>query len=1032
VVGARLVDVPFVGRVDELTRLHRVLGEVVTGAPRLVLLSGDAGVGKSRLVHELVARAREGGALTLLGTCYEDLAIPFLPVATALRPVDGRLERWPDAAGEGGLQLYLDVTRTLLDAAAQRPVVLTIEDVHWADEASADLLVHLVTSALHDAADRRLGLLLVLTRRHPWGLATGDDLLDRLPRSPGAVVVPVRPFGAPEVHAVLTALGGAQPDAGLVEAVLDVTGGNALLVRSMVTRLLDSGRLSAAGGGLRLTGDGRLTPVDIDEETLLRVGKCPRSIPLLTAMAFLGDEGSLSAARALADGDLDEAVDEGLVQLDGDRFRFEHPAVRHVLYHLPAPDERAAMHLRVADLLTDAAAVAHHLRLAGDHADAARARDAALAAAHQAWGAGAWLTAARAYEEVLGRSPDAADDVRGEWLLRAAVASYRAQDDGSVDRLQAAASFARARGDVHRWAEASLLLARYTSTEELGRPFDSAELDELLGAVEGIPSLRARTLATLAEAHLMGRDHELGRRLLAQAEAIVAAGDADASALARVGMSTGLHELSAFELADAQRSFGRAIDAADPLHEPLIASAARARLALAQLATGDVARAARSLEEPLRENFRIGFWRDQQLVSGALAAIAVLEGRSADCERLAGEALSLYRMQEYAYTPGLVYPVLIGCRSLRGDHAGAVDAVESWADTGGRGTWRYRLLVDAWQGDLDAVREAVADRPWRAAPTVDLFTLDGPCVQLEVASLVGDASLLDVAEERVEQAHDRGVVLALAWPWLLSRLLGDARLVAGDLDGAARRFALAAREATRAGASLELGRARLGEARVAMARDDRAAAAARAREAAVVLDGIGALAFAHRARELCAAAGGDVDTPRPGLRAILVTDLSGSTALNVRAGDRHYVELLGDHDRVIRARLQHHAGMEFKHTGDGICAWFATASDALECALGIRDDLERSNAFHPELPLVARIGVAAGEPVHVGDDLFGLAVVAASRVCALAGGGQVYLSGEVARLVQGKGFVLEPVDSFELRGLPGTTEVLEAIASARS
>jgi class 3 adenylate cyclase len=341
-------------------------------------------------------------------------------------------------------------------------------------------------------------------------------------------------------------------------------------------------------------------------------------------------------------------------------------------------------------------------------------------------------------------------------------------------------------------------------------------------------------------------------------------------------------------------------------------------------------------------------------------------------------------------------------------------------------------MVDAWQGDLAGVRDALAHRPWRPPRSVDLFSLDGPCVQLEVASLLGDAALLEGAEALLERVHARGVVLALAWPWLLSRLLGDARLVAGDLDGADRWFTVAAREATRAGASVELGRARLGAARAAAGRGDRAGAATMAGEAAVLLDDAGCLTFAQAARELCASIG-TVEAPRPALRAILVTDLSGSTALNVRAGDRDYVELLADHDRVIRARLQQHAGMEFKHTGDGICAWFAAASDALECALGIRDDLERANAFHPELPLVARIGIAAGEPVDVGDDLFGLAVVAASRVCALAAGGQVFVSGEVARLVHGKGFVLEPVDSFALKGLPGTTEVLEAVGtSARS
>ena len=648
--------------------------------------------------------------------------------------------------------------------------------------------MHLATSALHDATDRRLGLMIVVTSRRSWAAAEAGTL-DRLARSPAAVVVPLRPFGSPEVHAMLTAAAGGRPDAGLVEELLDVTGGNALLLRSIIGRLQANGRLVPRGGELHLTGGHLLTPLDIDDEMLLRLDKAKDCIPLLTTMAFLGNEGSVGEARAVdrrnGDIDLDDAVAAQLLQVDGDRYRFEHPAVRHVLYQQPpedaarraAPAHRGHAALEALEADTDRAwAIAHHLRLAGDRATDERARTWALKAADQAWEAGAWAAAARAYEMAIDRAGDAGDDERGEWLLRAGVAAYRGQDDRYARYLETAATFARDRGDVPRWAEAALLRARYTSTTELGRPIDTTELEALLAAVADVPSLRARVLATLAEAHLMGRDRESGRRYLAEAEAVVAAG-ADEWAVARTWMSTGLQDLNDFELDDAKTAFTKAAAAAASAGDALVASAAEARLALARLASGDTMRALRSLEQPRRETRASGSGAISSSSRGPLPRSPLSTFAPSTASGSAARRSPCSRCRSTPTRPASCTRCSSRPRSIRGDRAGAVDAIDAWSDAGGRGTWRYRLLVDAWHGDVDAVREAVEDRPWRAPSSVELFTLDAPCVQLEVASFLGVPAMVSEIEPLVEAAHRKGVVLALAWPWLLSRLLGDARLV---------------------------------------------------------------------------------------------------------------------------------------------------------------------------------------------------------------------------------------------------------------
>ena len=129
-------------------------------------------------------------------------------------------------------------------------------------------------------------------------------------------------------------------------------------------------------------------------------------------------------------------------------------------------------------------------------------------------------------------------------------------------------------------------------------------------------------------------------------------------------------------------------------------------------------------------------------------------------------------------------------------------------------------------------------------------------------------------------------------------------------------------------------------------------------------------------------------------RVILITDLVDSTPLNQRLGDRRFVELLREHNRVVRSRLRQHDGVEFKHTGDGIGATFFTGGAAIECALGIQTDIEQFNIAREE-PLQVRIGVSAGNVISNEGDLFGMAVIEAFRVCDHATHGRILVSPDV-------------------------------------
>jgi class 3 adenylate cyclase len=150
-------------------------------------------------------------------------------------------------------------------------------------------------------------------------------------------------------------------------------------------------------------------------------------------------------------------------------------------------------------------------------------------------------------------------------------------------------------------------------------------------------------------------------------------------------------------------------------------------------------------------------------------------------------------------------------------------------------------------------------------------------------------------------------------------------------------------------------------------------------------------------------------------RAILFTDIEGSTAHTMRVGDARGVGLLRAHDGIVRAALGIHAGSEVKHTGDGIMASFISAARAVECALEIQRQATRHGAGPKDGPWL-RIGISVGEPVTEDGDLFGAAVQLAARVCAHCTPGAILVSGAVREVCLGKGFNFEELRAARLKG----------------
>ena len=156
-----------------------------------------------------------------------------------------------------------------------------------------------------------------------------------------------------------------------------------------------------------------------------------------------------------------------------------------------------------------------------------------------------------------------------------------------------------------------------------------------------------------------------------------------------------------------------------------------------------------------------------------------------------------------------------------------------------------------------------------------------------------------------------------------------------------------------------------------------------------------------------------------GIRTIMFTDIVGSTEMCSRHGDDAAIAMLGVHDSIVRATLGEHRGREVKHTGDGIMAAFNSAASAVRSACKVIEGLHAHNDNGPDLEVMVRIGISAGEPVEQAADLFGSTVQLAARLCSQAQPMQVLVAQVVADLCIGKNLKFIDAGHCELKGFEG-------------
>lgn len=160
-------------------------------------------------------------------------------------------------------------------------------------------------------------------------------------------------------------------------------------------------------------------------------------------------------------------------------------------------------------------------------------------------------------------------------------------------------------------------------------------------------------------------------------------------------------------------------------------------------------------------------------------------------------------------------------------------------------------------------------------------------------------------------------------------------------------------------------------------------------------------------------------------RAVMFTDMRGSTEITSRMGDIDALELFRTHNAITRDLLKNHNGREIQHTGDGFMVSFKSASSAVACAIGIQNAFSEYNQDHPESKIQVRIGISAGEPVEEDNRLFGSTVQLASRLCDHASPDRIMVAPVIKELCLGKGFHFSDMGKASFKGFDNSPRVFE-------
>lgn len=909
---------PFVGRLQELDWFTHVLQDVCAGKPRVVLIPGEAGIGKTRLLHEVQGLARRRGMQVYHGRCHEDVMLPYLPFVEALRT---QLEQHPGQAAEmrgteaelirqllpravaspavasafttaqadqDRLRLFLDVSRIFLTMAQGFPTFFAVDDLHWADPSSLDLLRHLVFTLADTAERESVPLILVCTYRPREGGERLTRLLARIQRENICTTFTLRGLDEADVSALLQSLGLRPPSHQLTATVSQATQGNPLFIQEVFHHMVQQEALEERGGYVTTTA----APADLrlPEEVTSAIGAhiqrlsedCRR---VLTLAALLGDRVSLQileavsgmGAESLLDV-LEEGIHQHLLLSEGQDVQFAHPLIQHVFYHTPSAARRQRLHQQIAQILEHLYAdsrdahlqeIAHHLIRAGPAAAPETIVMYARRAGDQAFTAAAWSDAAQYYEAALSAAESIAHFPirdRAELHYRAGLARYWDMDAGpALDHYEKAIAAYRLAGDIRGVTRALMeqTRTRYTlSSVPLGTLVDMQPLEAALEALgERETELHGSILTVMSGAYSTARQQDKAKEL-AQRALEIGQRLQDDRLRAYAYFVLGVAQSRSLHVQEAVECFQKALVLARRCDDLVLQDWPLTRLPIVLMRLGRLQEAEAVSQEACALTRKYQDWAAYSVASSVLTSVAVAKGDFDAAESCAHETMLMVSRSHYPWGGVRALYALACTHTLRGDWAAAeaildmlIEPGRVFREAGPMVQTTVHVLRQLVHTYAKIATEVPASRSMDVilSAEVDVFSLDPLCALVELADLWRVAVIAEHPYQVLQQAMNQGQLFSIGWVCLIPRVLGVAATLHHQWDVAEAHFQTALEVAVRLEARLEIGRTCLDYARMLAARDrrcDRPRLMALVDQARTLLTALGLHPLAQRATEL--------------------------------------------------------------------------------------------------------------------------------------------------------------------------------------
>jgi class 3 adenylate cyclase len=1107
----------FVGREAELRQLQAAYDAALSGQGSLAMVVGEPGIGKTTLCEQLATYATMRGGATLVGHCYEEgsLSVPYLAFVEALRSYV--LSREPEtlsgALGSGAEDVARIVSEVrqrmdieprpsagdpdedrwhLLEAvmgffrnaSSVQPLVLVLEDLHWADRGTLDLLQHVA----RNLAGARLLIVgtyrdVEVDRSHALSGALAD-----LRRSSAFLRIGLRGLSVDEVHRMMQQLRGQDIPWGRAEAIHRQTEGNPLFVQEVLRYIVEEGILVREGGRWVRADDGSPESGipeglrDVIGKRLSRLSEATNRV--LAIAAVIGREFRLDVLESVAqvppdelESALDEATRTAVLQEEARpgaiRYRFAHAFFRQTLYEELSAPRRLRLHQQVAraleglyaDRLSEhAAELAEHFAQSTDPADLAKAVEYSEIAAERARAVFAYGEAARHLEQALEvQEVLAPNDTskRCDLLLSLGDAMLpREEPLRLIDvAIEEAFALAEALSDVQRAGRAAIIACeacyRVTGTAPAVVPAGQVPVKhrfwewsaraQQYASAKSVESVYADVYSGVShqQQNLPTQAFDFLRRAIHTALEL----DDPAAFFAAAGHA-GI--LRTFQDHDLRRQVAEEVVARPH------ASIRSADLVLSLMYAGRdyLERGDRATAEAC--------WREAGLItehtgdkSNTIRArrasifLAFLDGRLHEAlsatEALNQQALGMGLAQGF---PGLevVLTYYLGLDTspflerlnpphpLRRAHEAVILAFLGRADEARAIRRTFPDLGD----ESDAINEWIPER------------------FLQVAVLTGDTETLGVLMPLL--GHLAGRLSEAMFPggvsWSYGRLLGEASVLLGNPDDARERYVqgLEVCERVRFRPELALLHLDLAELLLDHFPDEHVDAGKhlnvaiselqqmkmrpaleRALRRKLQLQGVESVSLSTSIQAVSLA----VVAEQPNLQrhaapdgtvTLLFTDIEESTGLTLRLGDQRWLEVLRAHHELVRRQVQAHGGFEVKSLGDGFMLAFSSARRALDCAVAIQRAVVTGNSAHPDAPIKVRIGLHTGEALKEADDFHGKHVVLAARIANHARGGEILVSSLLRELTDtGVGIAFDLGEDVELKGMTGTQRVFRVL-----